>query len=141
MSLYLLKQSDLMWNIKCVNAQIVPVGTNSSLFQLCISYWWFLVSSEDYWVRMFCSHYFISQVYDHWSYCGGVNKPCLALARKDWIFFCLFWVKGFASEFRCLDFALYDIYLNTLKGLEMPSWIRKNGEEEMCKENECKYYH
>lgn len=126
MSLYLFKQSDLMWNIKCVNAQIVPVGTNSSLFQLCISYWWFLVSSEDCWVCMFCSHYFMSQVYDHWSYCGGVNKPCLALARKDWIFSCLFWVKGFASEFHCLDLCIVWYISQHTQGLRDAKLDKKN---------------
>lgn len=129
MSLYLLKQSDVMWNIKCMNAQIVPVGTNSALF---LSY---ASVTDDFWFPLriagyvcFVFIYIMSQLYDHKSHCGGVNKPLLALPRKDWIFSCLRDLLHIGVALPC---ALYDIYLNTYKTLEMTSQKKQNGKEEM----------
>lgn len=130
MSLYLLKQSDVMWNIKCANAQIVPVGTNSALFFSHASVTddsWFPLRIAGY--VCFVVIYITSQLYDQRSQCGGVNKPHLALARKHWIFSCL--SEGFCCVVVCLARALCDIYLNTHKGLEVTSQIKQTGKEEM----------
>lgn len=67
-----------------MNAQIVPVGTNPALF------FNFASVTDDFRFPLriagyvcFVVIFLMSQLYDHRSHSGGVNKPLFELVRKD----------------------------------------------------------